>query len=293
MPLKKIIERYVVTTLPSLYLSGLYSGRLIILKYLILITIIAATLIISSCDNNTADPVISSGKLKLEFLHYIDGQPIIYDSLMYHNEAGNHYLVSEIQYFISDITLHKDNGSNLLLDGWEDIHYVDTDIEESSTYSLKDDIAIGNFNKISFTFGISEGKNNSLMFVNPPESFMFWPENLGGGYHYLKLNGKWINESEQVSPYNFHLGIGQIYYSYPDSITGFVQNYFNVEMPELLFDIKENETTTLQIIMNVDSWFSTPHSYDHNHWGGDIMQKQDAMQQAVENGYDVFSYNTK
>jgi len=282
-------NKVLLTTLPG----PLDSGRLIITKFTILITIIAAILIVSSCDNNSADPIVSSGKLKLEFLHNIDGQPIIYDSLMYFNEAGNHYLVSEIQYFISDVTLHQSDGTTLLLDSWEDIHYVDTDIDETKTYYLKDDIASGDFSRISFTFGINEEKNNSLMFVNPPKSFMFWPENLGGGYHYLKLNGKWINELEQVSPYNFHLGIGQIYYSYPDSITGFVQNYFTVEMPELLFDIKENETTTLQIVMNVDSWFSSPHTYDHNQWGGDIMQKQDAMAQAVENGHNVFSYNTK
>ena len=29
------------------------------------------------------------------------------------------------------------------------------------------------------------------MFVNPPEVNMMWPDVLGGGYHYLMLNGKW------------------------------------------------------------------------------------------------------
>lgn len=249
--------------------------------------------IVTSCGDNNAEPENPSGKLNLEFLHKINGQQIVYDSLMYINEAGNHYLVSEIQYFISDVTLYKNDGTTLLLDGWEDIHYVDSDIDESHIYAFKDEIAIGEYKNLSFTFGINEEKNNTLMFVNPPESFMFWPENLGGGYHYMKLNGKWINTLGQVSPYNFHLGIGQIYYHFPDSITGFVQNYFTVEMPELHFDINENETCDLLVVMNLENWFKSPNIYDHDQWGGDIMQKQDAMQQAVENGHDVFSFNTK
>jgi hypothetical protein len=185
------------------------------------------------------------------------------------------------------------DGSSISLTNWEDIHYVDTDIDKTQKYTFKDEVAIGIYDKLSFTFGIVGEKNNSLMFVNPPESFMFWPENLGGGYHYMKLNGKWINEIEQVSPYNFHLGIGQIYYSYPDSITGFIQNYFTINMQDTSFEIKENETCNLEIVMNVENWFRSPNTYNHNQWGGDIMQKQEAMQLAVENGNDVFTYNIK
>lgn len=260
------------------------------LKYTLFTVIIVTVFLIGSCCTGNPEPEFKSGKLTIEFDHYINGQELIFDSLMYTNKAGNNYLVNEIQYFISDVMLHKNDGSTTLLDSWEDIHYVDTDIAESSIYSLADAIDIDTYNKISFTFGINEEKNNSLMFVNPPESFMFWPELLGGGYHYLKLNGKWINELQQVSPYNFHLGIGQIYHSYPDSITGFIQNYFTVEMPERNIIISNNETTTIQIIMNVENWFSTPNTYNHNQWGGDIMQNQDAMQLGVENGHNVFSY---
>ena len=202
----------------------------IFLKSILIVSVLTLMFTIASCCTGNPEPYYPSGKLQLEFIHKINGSEIVFDNMMYVNEAGNNYLVSEIQYFISDVTLHKPDGSKLLLDAWEDIHYVDTDIQETSIYAFKDEISPDDFNKISFTFGINEEKNNSLMFVNPPESFMFWPENLGGGYHYLKLNGKWINELEQVSPYNFHLGIGQIYHSFPYSITGFVQNYFTIEI---------------------------------------------------------------
>ena len=118
-----------------------------------------------------------------------------------------------------------------------DIHYVDTDLPETWEYALLDKIPAGNYDSISFTFGISEEKNQSLMFVNPPESYMFWPELLGGGYHYMKLNGKWENLESNILPFNFHLGIGQIRDPETQEIIGFEQNYFRVSLPNSAFSI--------------------------------------------------------
>lgn len=263
------------------------------IKRILIILILPVFLLATSCNNDPVVPNNPAGKVKFEFKHFIDNKEIIFDELQYTNEAGNNYLVSEIQYFISDVALLNDNGESIDLTTWEDIHYVDTDISESASYTFKDEIPIGVYSGIRFTFGITEEKNQSLMFVNPPESYMFWPENLGGGYHYMKLNGKWLNEENQMAPFNFHFGIGQIYYSYPDSITGFVQNYFEVDLPEMTLEITNDQTSTIEIIMNVDKWFTSPHIYDHNYWGGDIMQNQDAMKQGLDNGHDVFTYIIK
>ena len=107
-----------------------------------------------------------------------------------------------------------------------------------------------------------------------------WPEVLGGGYHYMKLNGKWLTPEQQVFPFNFHLGIGQIYAGnviHVDSIIGFVQNYFEVQLANSSFEIGAGDTLQFEIRMDVQNWFLHPHIYDHNR-GGDIMQKQEAMQ---------------
>ncbi len=179
----------------------------------ILITLVAFSLVIlmvilPSCRTENPQPdTPPTGKLSFNFKHNADGSGIVFDSLIYVNEAGNNYLINEIQYFISDVTLHKNDGTSISLNKGEDIHYVDTDLPETQTYTFSDSIPVGSYDKITFTFGINEEKNVSLMFVNPPESFMFWPEKLGGGYHYMKFNGKWLNEQGQLSPFNCHLGI--------------------------------------------------------------------------------------
>jgi len=262
------------------------------IPYLVLSTILGMMLLISACKKT--DPEENqSGRLNFYFAHsiidttFVGGLIIFYDTIRYQNAAGNPYLVSEIQYFISDVTLHKSDGSEFIIDAWKDMHYVDTDLPDTWQWKMKDSIPLGVYDSITFTFGISEEKNHSLMFVNPPESNMFWPEYLGGGYHYLKLNGKWL-DADTIRPYNFHMGIGQIY-DENDSIIGFVHNDFDVSLKNSGFKVNNNETIAFTIVMRVDKWFEDPHDFDFNYWGGDIMQNQDAMYTAKENGYNVFS----
>jgi hypothetical protein len=247
-------------------------------------------IVIMSCSKEKEVPEDNQAKLIFSFDHTINGNPVIFDSLMYENDAGNPFLVNEIQYFVSDVRLYSGAGDVKLIDDWKAIHYVDTDIPYTQSWEVYDPIDPGQYDSISFTFGISADKNMSFMYVNPPEKDMFWPEFLGGGYHYMKLNGKWLPEGQlvQTAPFDFHLGIGQVYYSYPDSITGFIHNNFDVSLPGSAFDIGSGEKKTLKITMQVDKWFNDPHVYDHDVYGGYIMQNQEAMKKVKENGHNVF-----
>jgi len=237
--------------------------------------------IFNSCDFSSRDKG-DFGKLQLDISHSIKT-----DTFNYINAAGNKYMISEIQYFISDIKLYKKNGDTIVLDNYNDIHYVDTDIPETFVYTPADSVKTGVYDKISFTFGINEKKNISRLFVNPPESFMFWPEFLGGGYHYMKLNGKWLDSLNKPKVFNFHLGIGQNY-DENRNVTGFVQNYFEVSLENSSIEIKPSKLTEIDIVMQVENWFRSPNIWDFNKYGGKIMQNQKAISLACENGHDVF-----
>ena len=257
-------------------------------KDLIIYFILIAFVFLAGCKKEDGQvPDQPYGNITFRFHHYCDGLELDFDIRKYTNAAGNQYMVNEIQYFISDIHLVR-SGDDYIISAWKDIHYVDSDIETTMEWKVYDKIAIGSYTGIRFTFGISESKNQSLMYTDPPESLMFWPEYLGGGYHYLKLNGKWLDTNDLERPFNFHLGIGQEYDPVSGEISGFVQNYFEVEIPFSAFHINTGETTTIDLVMHVDRWFNNPHIYDHDHWGGDIMQTQSAMKMGCENGHDVF-----
>jgi len=261
---------------------------------LLLIVAFFALYGLNGCKDKPLDsePAKEYGKIKFNFTHLVDGLPLEKDTMKYTNAAGNVYEVSQLMYFISDVTLHNSDGSTRVIDEWKDINYVDIGIPSTLCWNVYDDIPVGIYSSISFTFGIKEAKNITMMYVNPPEVNMMWPSVLGGGYHYMMLNGKWLDTANVVQNLAFHLGIGQLYKSNvinTDSIYAFVQNYFNVDLPNSSFTIEKDKTREIEIIMNIESWFQTPHIYDHNYWGGAIMQNQAAMQMVKENGFDVFT----
>lgn len=239
-------------------------------------------LLLVSMMNVACDKPVGKGDIELQVSYTANGRPLMTDSLCYVNEAGNQYMITEIQWFISNFEFQNDKGEWISLD---QINYIDTNIPESQLLRLSS-LPEGTYQKLRFTFGLDENDNVTGRFSNPPERDMFWPEPLGGGYHYMKLNGKYLDENGDLAPMNIHLGIGQ-----NEDLTAFYQNYFTVELP-LDLDVKANGTNVIQLNMNVDNWFCSPNTYDITTFGSAIMQDQEAQQLLKENGHDVFSIKT-
>lgn len=235
------------------------------------------------------------GDLKVQISYTVNGKPLIADTLAFTNEAGNRYLVTEIQWFFSNIVLHDEEGNTytlchrdanaLLSTPNEHIFYIDTDIPGSQSLEVAP-LPSGHYISMSFTFGLDQDDNQTGLFVNPPESNMFWPEPLGGGYHYMKLNGKYLDSEGNLTPLNIHLGIGQ-----NATHTEFYQNHFTVEFP-IDLQLEENKESCIFLDMNIDNWFRSPHVYNFNIYGSAIMQNQEAQAILKENGNDVFSVTT-
>jgi hypothetical protein len=126
---------------------------------------------------------------------------------------------------------------------------------------------------------------------------MFWPEVLGGGYHYMKMNLKWKAPgiSEQT-PFMFHLGIGQMYAGNtidPDSIIGFIQNYFTVSLPFTCQVRSDTPNPVCTIIMNIEKWFDGQYAFDFDDYPKGIMQNQDGMFKGCKNGRNAFMVKAK
>ena len=121
---------------------------------------------------------------------------------------------------------------------------------------------------------------------------MAWPDILGGGYHYMKMNLMYGNSTGAViQPFMVHLGIGQLYSSAipdPDSITGFVQNYFPVTLDSRII-VEEGNVTTFFCTMLVDKWFDGTQSFNFDDYPGGIMQYQEGMNEICLNGRKAFT----
>ena len=122
----------------------------------------ALCLTLSSCkkDINTI-PVspYNTGQLQISFVHDVNGKPLQFDTLMYVNAALNQYKITDLEYFISEVTLHKHDGTKTLFSGSEEIHYVDNSIPSSMIWKLADHIPEGKYDSVTFVFGITAAKN--------------------------------------------------------------------------------------------------------------------------------------
>ena len=222
------------------------------------------------------------GDLTLVVSHEVDGQPLVADTLCYTTEAGNRFLVTEVQWFLSKVELHDAPGQWIPVG---DAFYIDTNSPESLSFRITS-IPIGYYDELRFTFGFNDADNVTGRFSNPPERDMFWPEPLGGGYHYMKLNGRYLDSDGNLAPMNIHLGRGQ-----NAGFTEFLDNSFSVEIPiDLVIQVDGN--ACLNLVMNIDNWFRNPHTYDINAFGSAIMQNQEAQRILKENGHDVFEVST-
>ena len=252
--------------------------------------LLALAMMSTSCTKT-----VGYGDTEIHISYTANGRPLTLDSLCYVNEAGNRFLITEIQWFISRITLLSEQGdqyvlghrevSTLLGIPQEKVFYIDTNIPESQTLATAS-IPCQRYVSMRFTFGLDQEDNVTGFFTNPPESNMFWPDPLGGGYHYMKLNGKYLDENGDLAPMNIHLGIGQ-----NEDHTEFYQNYFTVEFP-LNLELEEDATNVIHLNMNIDNWFRNPNTYDINVFGSAIMQNQEAQRLLKENGHDVFELST-
>ena len=177
--------------------------------------------------------------LTISFTHTIDENPLEINQMIYTNAAGENYNIQTLRYLISDITLHSDNGSSVLLD---EVHFVT--ISDTSTFNLIiQDLNKPGFSAISFTMGLDAQKNITNFYLN--ESFFpsfVWPSSMGGGYHYMQLEGDYINAFQG---YATHTG------GTDGEDFSFSKNF------PLEINI-ENTNTTLKINMELNNWYENP-----------------------------------
>ncbi len=222
-------------------------------------------LFLSSCEKD-------ENQITFEFIHRVGTETLEFDTIRYVNAYGNTFSVVTLKYFISNIILQKTDGGSLLID---EEHYIDASDNTTTSFIPLLKIPVGTYSRISFVFGLDTLKNVSGWFTNPPESKMEWPLGMGGGYHYLKLEGK-LNATGLIKSYQAHMG----------QLKG-MPYYISVDLPESSFNI-DGDDVNIQIIMDINKWWVNPNTLDLNDITG-IMGNGSIQQQLKENGNDVFS----
>ena len=244
----------------------------------ILIFILVVFVQTSTFAQNTAN---------VEFQHYCDGKPVILNQFIYKNATGTTYQVCQIQYFISNIAFRV-NGK-WLCDST--VTYIDVEkpLPIVTTTLPKKNCVV---DSVRFTFGLP-AEQNSYMPSKKDWAQMYWPEIMGGGYHYMKLNLKFLNGQDSVYLFNCHLGRSMETDAQQVLQGNITDNNFTLTIPcPFQLSAKTNPSTTIAIRMNVEKWFSQPNPLIFSNYTKGIMGKQEIMHAICENGERAFSIQT-
>ena len=237
--------------------------------------LVLSALLCSACCHTPA------GHITLNFSFVVDNNPLRLDTCMYQNAAGNFYEVNDVQFFISHVKLETTSGEIIEIADNQGIHYTDIRIPGTLSWEVADVFPADEYKSITFVFGLEGEQNTTGYFPNPPENNMSWPDMIGGGYHYMKINGRWIDPDGVRQPFNLHSGKIA-------TDSGFADNTFTVTLPLSQFAVIHKETTELTLQMNVNAWFTNPYLFDFNVFGGSIMQNREAQEVLRANGRNVF-----
>ncbi|MBK8614539.1 MAG: hypothetical protein IPN85_13895 [Flavobacteriales bacterium] len=73
--------------------------------------LLGATLFISCEKDKEAVAPVPPSTMTLLLEHHVDGEPLLFDSLKYTNEAGHGWSVNRLEYYVSQIILHGAGGT--------------------------------------------------------------------------------------------------------------------------------------------------------------------------------------
>lgn len=211
----------------------------------VLIPSAIALLLVTSCkkEEPTAPPSVTGPTPTVNTLaveHHVDGVPLTYDSIRYTTAMGHAYSVTRLEYYLSEITLLGTNGTaDLILPG---PFYING--SAASTFDLGD-LPSGEFSGAIALLGLPPALNVTNALPNTSANInMAWPVPMGGGYHFMKFEGHFLNNGISTG-YAMHLGRNE--------------NLPHCSMNDP-FTVERGGTISLRF--NLNQVFREPHTYD-------------------------------
>lgn len=221
-----------------------------------------------SCRDELTMP--DYGKIAINVTHTIDGLPLEIDSAQYECAAGFSYSISCLEYYVSNVTFVGDHGNSYIDNG---IYYINAADPNHCDFEI-DRVPVGSYSRITLNIGIDSARNltgylpNTLQNVN-----MAWPVGMGGGYHFMKMEGHYISTS--VFGYAVHLGSNQ-------SLT-----FCSIDEPTSFVYTNHSGVLT----MDINQWFQDPYIYNFDTDGNYTMGNASLMELISVNGRDVMSFS--
>ncbi|MFD0964418.1 MbnP family protein [Pseudofulvibacter geojedonensis] len=247
------------------------------MKKVIYLLCLSVFLFSCSDDDDTKKEV----SLTMNFTHNWEGTTIssLGTSLDYTNANGENLSIERLRYLISNVTLRREGSSDIVLNGY---NLVDVGEGTGLSYNPSTTISPGTYN-LSFTFGFNNEDNQSGIYADLNTANFNVPDMMGGGYHYMQMDGKFMNSSNDETGYNFH-AIRAV--DNPGMNPTFPQDtFFTVNLGTVVL----TDDSTVEVQANIAEWFKNPNTWNLNTLHQMLMPNSNAQIMMYQNGQDVFS----
>lgn len=260
-------------TLSKIY-SSLISG-----------TILFGIFFIASCQPDEGrKPTPKYGKLTVNIINQIDGEPLVLDSISHENAAGNKYGITRIQYYLSNFAFFgAECGDYIPADDYHLISMVnDPNIGDPNNNflfkrtSFEFEIPAGCYNDFEFGIGVDSIRNAEGPYNGDLDFSWNMNWSWSGDYIFFKNEGTFIDSANQEKNYAFHIGDNDYYKT--------VSFDFESE-----FDVVDGESYTLTLYADLNEFFDNPNKIDLREQSS-TMQPSPLQILVSDNYSDMFSF---
>ncbi len=249
--------------------------KIISLVFLILISFI-------SCDEKECCVNLEPAQVTLDFTHNWNETSVNasdFSAFKFTNENGEEVSIENLRYLLSKIKLTDTNNQEIVLKDYQLINIG----EETGLQLITENIPTGNYN-LSFTFGFSDADNQDGIYQDLNTANFNVPGMLGGGYHYMQFDGKYLDTANMEAPFNYH-AIRAVDRSDPNNLiledTSFLVDLGNIEI---------SNDMNIEIKMDISEWFKNPNTWNLNELNTVLMPNFAAQKLISANGESVFSF---
>lgn len=273
-------------------------------KIILLVSVVTLGLSFNSCKkkgctNETATNYVSEAekddgscvfapapKLGLKFTQNFNGTDVTvanFNTIAYTNANGEELSLTKLQYSISDVRFYLANGDSVYVDG--SYNLIDLENASSLSYDLTSLMTLAastEYVGVGFNYGFDATDNTSGAYADLNAASWGWPEMIGGGYHQMKMEGKFLDGANAEVSYAFHNG------SATKNSSGVVEsNYRFIKLAGSDFTLEGN--TEIEVKMNIANWYTNPNTWDLNALNSMLMPNYNAQKMMTQNAGDVFS----
>jgi len=235
-----------------------------------------------SCDNDDDTTTQPESSVSINFTQSFNGEIITaneFNNISYTNANGEQLSISRLRYLMSNIVLTDANGIATVL---SDYNFIDVGESSGGTLQAPTTFEQGDYT-LSMRFGFSDADNTDAAYPDLNAASWGVPAPLGGGYHYMQLEGMYINNEDVNTNYQYHtIRAAQN----PGDNPTLTDTSIALDLGTVRVG---GTTTTIEVDMDISQWFENPNLWDLNVLFTMLMPNYDAQILMYENGQNVFS----